>query len=444
MKRFLLALLLLVWLRPGYSQETVQLVIANALDSGIISNAQVVVLPGGGVYVANAEGRLSIPVTRPGSKMRLAVSCIGVRDTVSIVVATQKIHWVLVSVASQKLSDFVLHSLSAEEVVRKAVAMIPDNYAATPYFCYSSYRQYQRLDSTYTNLVEARPVVMMNISEKKGRLERTEAYANKVARRTYFVKQPGNSYKINAADLLALDPVYHTEGNSLNPVHFFHYVFSFDTSLGSDTTYAIKFYSSEFSSEKHGVENAGNPFPGESWEEGTIFIDRYSFAITAFRRVAHRHRGYHYPRNNNFVWPDLLYYAEFVDAVFTAKYRKMGERWYASKIEHRFTNDYFGSAKKNMKDVRIAYYYEWQADSFSRYTGDDYASRFYKEMYMWPHAYDSSEWSVNRQPYMLTDSTVLFNDLSMRGELEDQFRANVKPDPEIVKSPGEHVPQSDK
>ncbi|MBX2905551.1 MAG: hypothetical protein KF744_05900 [Taibaiella sp.] len=444
MKRFLFALLLLVWLRPVYGQEKVRLVIANAVDSGIIANAQVVVLPEGGVYVANAEGRLTIPLAKHGSQIRLAVSCIGVRDTVSIVVAGNRLNWVLVSVSAQSLSDFVLHSLSAEEVVRKAVAMIPENYANTPYFCYSSYRQYQRMDSTYTNLVEGKPVVMMNISQAKGRLSRKEAYANRIARRTYFVKQPANAYDVNIADLFPEDPVYNLTEKSLEPGHFSGYTFSFDTLLGNDTFYVIKYRSPDFCSDRHGIGNPGSPFPGEAWEEGRVIVDRRSFAIRRVTRNAHRYKSYNYPRYNNFLLPDRLYYMEFVEGSFVAEYKQMGERWYTDKLLYKFTNDYFGSGRQILPGVRITYFYEWQADSFSRYTGDDYASRFYKEMYMWPQTYEPSEWVVNRQPYILTDSAVLFNDLAKRGALEDQFRRNVKPDAAMAKSPGEHVPQMDK
>lgn len=422
----------------------IRVVIANAADSGIIGNARVMLLPEGATFVANEEGRVSLPLTKRGCELRLAISCIGVRDTVSVSPIGSCLNWVLVRVGEQRLSDFILRSLSAEDVVSKAVSKIPDNYAKAPYFCYSSYRQYQRLDSAYTNLVEARPVVMMNVTEKNRRLGRTEAYANKIARRTYFMKEPWNAYEINASDLLSEDPVYHVENGCLEPKRFFHYAFNFDTLAGNDTNYVVRYRSDHYSSERHGIGNPGNPFPGESWEQGSIIIDRYTFAIRKLTRTARRHVAYHYPRNNNFVLPDRLYYVEFVDAYFAAEYVQMGERWYPGRLTHRFTNDCYSSGKALMPNVRFSCFYEWQADSFSRYTGEDYASRFYKEMYMWPQQYVPSEWRVNRHPYTLTDSLLLFNDLRRTGELEVQFSVNVKPLPVQAKNPGENEPQSDK
>lgn len=427
-----------------YGQGSFRGVIANALDSGVIGNAMVTVVGSGGKILADVNGRFSVSGVQKGRKVVLAISAIGVSDTVTASSNGSQLHWVLVNVGTQKLDDYVLHSMSAEDVVRRAVSLIPVNHANIPYFCYSSYRQYQRLDSTYTNLVEAKPVVMMNVSATKGMLDRTEAYSNVICRRTYFTSEPNNAYEINASDLMSQDPVYHLYGGSLAPGRLFHYRFRFDTVAGSDTSYVIHYRSNDYSSERHGVSNPGNPFPGESWEEGRITIDRYSFAIRKFTRIARRHDAYNYPRNNNFILPDRLYYLEFVDAYFAAEYVQLGERWYPGRYSYRFTNDCYGSGKGFRPNVRFSCFYEWQADSFSRYTGDDYASRFYKELYLWPQKYDLSEWQVNRHGYLLTDSTVLFNDLKKRGELEVQFRTNVKPAPLQAKNPGEHVPQSDK
>jgi len=427
-----------------HAQQWTRFVIANALDSGIIAGARVALLPGGSSFVADTEGRLLLPLPKREGELKLAISGIGVRDTVKIRPTVSGLNWLLVRVGEQRLNDFVLHSLSAEDVVRKAVSMIPDNYAKSPYFCYSSYRQYQRLDSTYTNLVEARSVVMMNITERKGRLERVEAYANLKARRSYFAREPWNAYDFNATDIMSQDPIYHLDENSLAPNRFYHYKFKFDTTLGSDTNFVVHYFSPDYTSEKHGVGNSGNPFPGESWEKGNIVIDRNTFAIRKFTRMAWRHDAYHYPRYNNFVLPDKLYYVEFDRAMFLAEYVQMGERWYPSRLLYNFIDDCYGSGRAITPNVHFSCFYEWQADSFSRYTGEEYASRFYKEMYMWPEQYDPSEWQINRHPYSLTDSALLFNDLRKRGELEVQFRTNVKPALIGAKEVREQIPQSDK
>lgn len=427
----------------AYGQGTVRGVVADVADSTVIGGALISVLPGAKRIVADEHGRFTLPREKTGSSITMVVSAIGVRDTITLSPSGDGLQWVLVRVGEQQLGDFVLHSMSAEEVARKAVSLIPVNYAATPYFCYSSYRQYQRMDSGYVNLVEARPVIMMNVSESKGRLLRSEAYANRIARRSYFVKEPWNAYELNATDLMSQDPVYHLEHGSLEPERFFHYTFSFDTVSGNDTNYVVHYRSGDYSSERHGIGNPGNPFPGESWEEGSIVIDRHSFAIRKFTRTAGRHLGYHYPRNNNFILPDRLYYVEFIDAIFIAEYVQMGERWYPRKLLHRFTNDCFGSGKAMMPDVRMTCYYEWQADSFSRFTGSDYAARFYNEMYMWPEAYEPAYWQGDKQPYYFTDSTQIFTGLEKYGPVESQFAANVKP-VKTNKEAGERVPQSDR
>lgn len=409
---------------PVYAQNPKTALLLNASDSTVIGGAVITLLPFGKTVVTNAGGEFALPDSPKDDIVRFAVAGIGIRDTVQLRWSGEVVKRVFVRVETESLENFVLHSLSAEDVVRKAIDLIPDNYACTSYFCFSSYRQYQRKDSDYVNLVEAQPVVMMNITANKGGLHRTEAYAAKRIRRSNFVSEPGNAYDINPADLLADDPVYHISDGSLEPRRLFYYSFRFDTLHGSDTNYVVLYRSDDYSPEKHGIENLKDDFRGESWEYGSIVIDRYSFAIRRFTRESRRHESYNYPKYNNFVRPAMQYYVEFSDGSLVAEYEQMGSKWYVKRLCHRFTNDFRGTGRAMTRDVRLTNYYEWRADSMSRYTTDEYAGAFFNKMYMWPASYDELDWKRFNLPFYYGDSTSIYAGLGKaRGE---QFRSNTK------------------
>lgn len=81
-------------------------------------------------------------------------------------------------------------------------------------------------------------------------------------------------------------------------------------------------------------------FRGESWEKGTITIEKESFTITKIEKNSYRNKEYNYLKNNNYVLSERKFTAEFVSGNLVAEYVSINGKYYLNKLLHQFTNDF--------------------------------------------------------------------------------------------------------
>ncbi len=429
MRKYTLLLLLVLFQSSGYIRaQLFRGVIINSIDSTVVPNAAVSVGLLQRTFITNDKGEFSFQKPTPRmSTLELTVSAIGCKATILYHITNEPLERIYVEILPNTLADYTIVGLSAEEVVSNAVKLIPENNTDSGFFASSSYRQYQKINGKFSNYIEAKPVVMFGVQKKKNRLLGSEAFAVSRLRRTALVYEPGHPNSNNIAQLMEENVVYHLEGSSMDPAKFSKYRFTFDTSIKNDSYYVVKYFINDFSLEKHGVEQLGNSFWGESYEKGELRIERGSFALISLKRNTYRYRNYTYPKNggNNWVMPEKRYYVELRDGELELQYTKMNGKWYPYRMNHRFTNEFYRGGWGSMEYV-VTCYYEWQNDSVSRYTTDEYHDRFFPKMQVWNIPYDAAYWKNENFPFHFNLKEAVFKELASTESNEPAFIINEK------------------
>ncbi len=409
--------------RQASGQGNFRAVLINAIDSTTVRDAAITIPEINKTVITNSNGLFEFNVPATYKQLSLRISAIGCKTTVTHVRTFDTLERVYVEILPSLLNDFTVVGLSAADVVKKAVAAIPGNYADSSYFSYSSYRQYQVINGRYRNLLEAKPVVLFNLRKTPTQITSKEAFAVTQTRRSEFAYEPGRPELNNIADLFADNPIYHLEEGSLLPGRFDEHVrFAFDTTEKVEGCYVINYLISGFSLETHGVFGLyrSRAFRGESWEKGKLIIERNGFAIRYFERYACRHKGYTYPRFNNLVYPAKKYFMNFTDAVLTATYAPKNGRWYLETLTHQYTNEFY-RAQFATKDYVVTCFYEWRQDSATRYTTEEYKNNFNSRMLTRKLGYDPSLWTNDNFPFLLHRKDDVYKDLQHAHPIDSQF-----------------------
>jgi hypothetical protein len=400
----------------GLYGQVFNAVLINSVDTSVLAHASVNVHEIRAQFLTDDHGRLSFRLSDSVRIVSFSIAAIGCRVNLTHKRTNKPLDTIYVEILPRELEGYTMKGLSAENVVRKAVEMMPVNNRDTAYFCSSSYRQYEKINGRYANLLEATPEIMVKVRKEKGKLLPKFAYAVTGVRWTEHVFEPGHP-ESNSIDIpLAENVVHNLEGSSLLPTRFSKYRFAFDTANRDDNVYVIKYLINDFSVEKHGVSNLGTSFWGESYERGVITIERGSFALVRFQRQTYRYRDYTYFVNggNNWVLPERRYYLELRDASLDVRYRKENGMWYADRILYQYTNELYRGGWGKLEFV-VTNYYEWQNDGISKYTTDRHHDRFFPAMLVYDKVYDREKWTNLSIPFLLADQHQVFEDLSNSG-----------------------------
>ena len=382
--------------------------------------------------IANDSGVFSIPIPEGQQHISLHITGIGINYTGIFTAPFNKQVAIYVDVASNGLKEFAIKALSAEDVVKMAVASIPNNYADSSYFDHSFYRRYQEVNNRYENLCEASPVVMFRLSNSGKQLVAAEAFAVTRQRRSRYYPDIMNAREDNPADLLPENPVYHLYGSSLQPGKFTSYRFEFDTTANT-ADYVIRYTCNDFSTDHHGIAYYDErDLKGEASEEGELIIERGTFAIKKISRKSLRHKDYIYKYvpmpNNQVVYANHKYFFEFTGGDLEAEYKQHHGKWYLNRICRRYTNEFY-TPLFNEKAFVITDNFEWYSGEISRYTTDEYIDKFFPIMATAIHNYDQRYWREMNVPFFFANKASVYHDLQLDGDVEEQFYNESKLDP---------------
>ncbi|MCE9540075.1 MAG: hypothetical protein K8R85_12780, partial [Bacteroidetes bacterium] len=192
--------------------------------------------------------------------------------------------------------------------------------------------------------------------------------------------------------------------------------------------YVIKYTCEAFSSDNHGIDNIAEArLLGECRESGTIVIDRTTFAFKKIERNSFRHKGFLYPKNNNWIRPSLNYYMNFIDGKLISEYSQVEGKWFLKRICREYTHEYF-KAGLNSKEFTITEINEWFADSVTHFITADLIGKFYSSVDLpsCSYSYNKSKWSQQTHPFYFFNKQDIYMDLEKRGSIEQQFLSNGK------------------
>lgn len=421
---WILGLMAMFPMQQIYAQHNVRVVLLNSEDSTVIPFA-VVKIKGekGFVTVTDERGNFSLSFAEYPGAIEFEIGAIGIKAEIQYTPRKSGTRDSLfVQLKAVAMEDFVFKEKTALQVVQQAIASIPDNYEMKKHVTYSFYREYKKINETFTNLLEARMALLflpeVNNSIPKGE----EAAAILSLRRSDEYERLKQLYGGAWKNLFAENPIYHLQNSFLRPSYLVSYAYAFIPDSSED--YVIR-YDSKFSTERHGCSN---PHFDEGYEHGILIIDRNSYVIKRIERLSRRHANYHYPRNDNFILPKREYVGEFLNGRLILEYRSKSNKWYLDKALYAYTNDFLNVKFANTK-FRITECYEWFADSVSRYVAANVLDKFYYNLELndIPYVYEQTNWQQQYlYPYFFFTKEEIEPSIQRHSSLNDQFVVNQK------------------
>jgi hypothetical protein len=408
-------------------QNTFNGVLISRQDSTPLSFAVIKLLNTEKITQTNANGEFHFKVPTLLNQLTFEISAIGVRDTVKINYAGKGLSKIFVKKSSLSLSEVCVKGLSAVQTVQKAVEMIPVNYTDSSFAAFSFYREYEKINDVYQNLIESNIIVLFSLSTSKSRISSDYAYRILQIRRSdiNYAFQDLNYYGDEIGYFMKQNPVYNIPASSLNPNAFSFYTFNFDTT-NKTKDFVIIYKCFEFSSESHGLDNFSElDLMGEGWEEGKITIDHETFAFKKIERTAYRNKNFNYPKNNNFVLPSRKYYEEFTGGNLVVEYQCIKGKYFLKKICHRYTNEYFNS-RTLKKEFTIEKTCEWYCDSLTHFLVPELLDNFYKEpnLSAVPYTYNNDLWNRDGHSFFYFPEETVYSELEKSKPLQEQFLLN--------------------
>jgi hypothetical protein len=428
MKYFLIAILF-IYSVSAFGQVGFKGKLVNKVDQTPIEFAIIKSIDLGSFTQTNAEGEFKFPLPETLKTLRFEVSAIGLRDTITVKRTRKAIEIIYIDRPLLSLTPVTIKGLSAKETVKLAVDMIPANYTDSSYAAFSFWRQYDKVNGIFKNLIEAQTVILFKLTLDNNRFNPSYGYDVEQMRRSDFKHDVADFdyYQDDISYHMLQDPVYHLRAGALNPNAFNFYTFNFDTTNKTDD-FVIKYSCKDFSSEEHGVSNLRDlEWEGEGTEEGRLVIDRKTYAFKKIERTGLRNNYFTYGKNNNWVIPSRDYYQEFVDGYLVSEYEQVKGKWFLTKMCHAYTNDFYlrGTTKK---EFTITEAYEWYADSISHFIGPQLLDKFFNDTYLpsCNYTYDKEKWSKPLPPYYFYKAEDVYRDLEKKSPLEEQFENNGK------------------
>jgi hypothetical protein len=427
--KYLVSILFIILGSSAFGQDVFKGKLINKADQLPVEFAIVHSLDMGSFTQTNANGEFQFTVSGLLKTLKFEISAIGLRDTITVKRTHKAVEMIYIDRPLLSLTPVTIKGLSAKETVKLAVDMIPQNYSDSSFAAFSFFRQYDKVNDTFRNLIEAQTVILFKMKLVNNRFKPDYGFDVEQMRRSNFKNDIADMdyYQDDIHDLLNEEPVYNLLNGALNPNAFNFYTFNFDTTNRTDD-FVIKYSCKDFSSETHGVGNIrDNDWYGEGIEEGRFIIDRKTYAFKKIERTAVRNKDFNYPKNNNWLLPSRKYYEEFVDGNLVTEYDQVNGKWFLTKICHAFTNEYFlGATVKKVFTITEAY--EWYADSVTHYITSDLVNKFFIDTYLpaCNYIYHKDEWNKPLRPFYYYKKEDVYHDLEKISPVEEQFEKGGK------------------
>ena len=371
--------------------------------------------------LSNEAGIVRFYLPEAKDSLHLYVSGLGLREKIIHLPSYKGTELIPVSPRAAQLDEVLLEGLSARQVVAKAVAAIPENYLSESHASRGFYRQYHRVNGQYRNLIEAQAVVLHQRKTEEKSLKFDLAYALPEIRRSemsYYVDM--SAYGEGMAFLMLHNFAYQLNSTILHPSFHNLVDFSFDTI--TQARYVISYSCPSYTSEYHGISNFEEvDLRGEGREYGHITIDRDSWAIVRYERMARRNHDYAYPKLNNFVLPSRRYRLFFDSGYLLVEYGRSGDHWSLKRIMHRFSNDYI-HVHRNRLEYAIEEFYEWHTDYLTMKVEEELIDSFVRHPNLshLPYRYEPKAWQ-EIPDFFFDLREKVYADLIQDSDLNEQF-----------------------
>lgn len=386
------------------AQRQVKAVLLNRADKSPMPYAWVKIDNGAEVQLTDSLGRFSFKVNDSTKQVQLEIADIGCHVTILYILTKDKIEKVLVEKQAFSIKTIDITGLSATKVVEKAIAEIPNNYAAKSYFTNSFFRQYHKENGKFVKLIEVQGINMFKLETPRKQIKCQDAVAIVQMRRAYDYEVNRLPHLDHFFDLLIENPVYHPVGTVLNPRALSFFKFRFDTTAKSADDYVVLYESKDYN---------------QAWlSTGKITIDKATYAI---KKVVNTNE-----KNINGDYRGVLsetYGTDFISGSSVIEYQQIGGRWYLKTMLREYTNKIFyrvtGITSSNITEC-----FEWYADSTVTDTVNaKYADKFISDvnLYECKYKYDSTAWQKQLPPFVYFTKDEVYQSMNRKETVDEQF-----------------------
>lgn len=398
----------------------------NNSDSSVIAFAAIQIIETNTFTTSDENGNFNFTIPEKLNSIHLNISYVGCHDSILFQTSNGNHQIIYLQCDPTLLKDVVIEGVTAKDLVKKAIALIPNNYCDSSYVTSAFIRQYENVNGSFMNLIEAKGWLLFTLNNTEKNSSWTEAFATEYLRRSNY-REIENFNEDDFSDVMLQNPVYHLQNSILDLNGLKYYTYRYDTTSAGDN-YTILFQCNTFTTENHGVSNFTSiGLQEEGIESGKLIIDKHTFAFIRIERNAVIRNGYNYPKYNNFILPDKLYTAEFVEGHLIINFRQIEGKWYLQDIMHKYTNNYF-KIQTHEKTYSITECFEYFLETPTRYIKKDLFDKFNynPDLNTTPYSYNTNAWNSFAPPYFFYPYKQVLKDLEKNMSLEEQYILNEK------------------
>ena len=158
LRYFLTAMLLSTGI-SAFGQNSFKAILLSQQDSTPVAFAIVKMIETGNFAQTNSKGEFHFQIPQNLKKLHFEISAIGFHDTIIYNRTHSAIEKIYINRSPVSLSQVNIKGLTAKETVKKAVDMIPINYSDSSFASFSFFRQYDKVNGVFKNLIEAQTVI---------------------------------------------------------------------------------------------------------------------------------------------------------------------------------------------------------------------------------------------------------------------------------------------
>ena len=362
--------------------------------------------------ISEVDGRFSLGVDTAIHGVSMRVSAIGYETRIipldSFVLAGDK--GIRLRKTTYNLPVVPIVGMSAKNIVKTAIAMLPANYGADTFYLKAFYRQYHYDGLRYVRLIEANVMIENRVAKNAKSLKGKERVSVLQLRRSDNNEQNKEEHGDHLMDLLEENPVLHPVGTVLNIKSIDSYKFFPDTNEAADVPLWHIFY---FSTD----------LAAEHLEKGELFIDKKSFAVVMFTKEERKNNRIRDKR----IYPSTAPYRwDFWNGKMQAEYELHDGKYFLKTLDKTYMHDLYDNTV-NYLAWHITECFELRTDSvFSKekIIADKNFSVF-SNLYHRHYAYDKNFWdNYALRGFVYAKENDVLRDLGKQRKPEEQFVEN--------------------
>jgi len=318
---------------------------------------------------------------------------------------------IVLPVKNYQLFEIPVSAREAENMVKKAIERIPENYPQSPYLIEMFFRQFHRENGKAARLIEAVLTVYDPGYINPQSMLMKEKFEITELRRSKVFEKNGFAHDDHLVSLFKQNIVHYPRETILNSSAIDYFHFEKDETQHSDTSTCIKFFHKNPSD------------PKTRW--GKLYIGNQDFAVLRMEENTGKNDDFN-PRlkaASNSEW-------KFFEGEMTINYKRVSRKYYLDSISffyrHNIVSKIFGSTDFTVDE----YFNLWTEMPDTVSISTNYQSKNFQNssnLYSKKYTYNSEFWESYLPSIEHPLDPSIVSEFEKNATLEEQFLRNENP-----------------